>query len=440
MDVFEGLDVLQIVAIISTILLISLIDFVVLVRARLRSHHAIHEYTKSDLDYTILIPIFGNISYLRNVEFLKEYARHVVLCTTTKESPEFDSAINKVAAEYGFRIFRSHVLLASSVQKPNPWRLFTHTLHGSGELEKQESDQNAGIRFNKEIARDEIIRDSFAAIDTSYCIFLDGDTVAYEKLFKLVHLMRELNFDLASVRVLASKQETIMEKLQSVEYDLAMDARKIYPWLTSGACMVAKTSVIKDIMQHHSLFFSGGDIEIGKLAGILKYKVGHIRFELYTDVPSTFKAWFKQRMAWFGGGFRHAVVNLHRYAWRHPLFYFYTTILVYLLTPLRWYEVIKHPFILPLIIVLYWLLIFSFHWRTRHWFYFLFPFYALIQILILIPLGIFTYFRMAFSTNNIGLIRLRRGRVFAQPERQPLEPIQGEIRKERQFADIRVRV
>lgn len=284
---------IQIVVFVFTIFLISLIDFVVLVRARLRKHHAIHEYTKADLDYTILIPIFGNISYLRNVDFLKQYAKHVVLCTTTKESPEFNKAITQVARESGFRIFRSDVVIASSIQKPNPWKLFTYTLHGTGELDKQKIDVNAQERFNREIARDEIIRDSFAAINTGYCIFLDGDTVAHENLFKLVHLMRELDFDLASVRVLASKQETLMEKLQSVEYDLAMDARKIYPWLTSGACMVAKTDVIKDIMQHHSLFFSGGDIEIGKLAGILKYKIGHIRFEFYTDVPSTFKAWFK---------------------------------------------------------------------------------------------------------------------------------------------------
>ena len=409
MGIFEGgaHSALQVAGIVSTIFLISLIDFVVLVRARLRPHHAIHEYTKSDLDYTILIPIFGSISYLRNIEFLKQYTRHVVLCTTTKESLEFDVAISEIAKTHGFRIFRSHVPLASSVQKPNPWKLFTHTLHGSGEVAKREGDQDATLRFNKEIARDEIIRDSFSAINTSYCIFLDGDTVANEKMFKLVHLMRELNFDLASVRVLASKQETLMEKLQAVEYDLAMDARKIYPWLTSGACMVAKTNVIKDIMSHHSLFFSGGDIEIGKLASILKYKVGHIRFEFYTDVPSTFKSWFKQRMAWFGGGFRHAVINLHRYAWRHPLFYFYTTILVYLLTPLRWYEVIKHPLLLPLIILLYWILIFAFHWKTRRWFYFLFPFYALIQILILLPLGVWTYTKMVLSTNNVGIIRLR---------------------------------
>lgn len=400
------INLLQMAVLFCAIFLVSLIDFVVLVRARFKKHHAIHKYTKTDLDYTILIPIFGNMSYLRNIDFLKEYAKHVVLCTTTKETPKFNMAIEKISQENGFRIFRSDVV-ASSVQKPNPWKLFTYTLHGSGKLKKQENNINVIERFSKETARDEIIRDSFVAIDTSYCIFLDGDTIAKEKLFKLVHLMRELDFDLASVRVLASKQKTLMEKLQSVEYALAMDARKIYPWLTSGACMVAKTSVIKDIMQHHSLFFSGGDIEIGKLAGILKYKIGHIRFEFYTDVPSTFKAWFKQRMAWFGGGFRHAVINLHRYSWRHPLFYFYTTILVYLLTPLRWYEVIMHPFILPVIIVLYWILIFIFHWKTRRWFYFLFPFYALIQIFILVPLGMFTYFRMVFSTNNIGLIKLR---------------------------------
>jgi hypothetical protein len=397
----------QIALTLFTILLISLIDFVILVRARLRDHHEVHDYTKDDLDYTILIPIFGNISYLRNVEFLKQYAKHVVLCTTTKENDEFNAAIEKISSEHGFRIFRSDVPLASSVTRPNPWRLFTHTLHGKGDLQSAGNESAEEHLFNKEIARDEIIKDSFASIETGYCIFLDGDTVAKKKLFKLVHLMRELDFDLASVRVLASKSETIMEKLQSVEYDLAMDARKIYPWLTSGACMVAKTEVIKEIMQHHSLFFSGGDIEIGKLAGILKYKVGHIRFEFFTDVPSTFNAWFKQRMAWFGGGFRHAIINLHRYSWRYPMFYFYTTVLVYLLTPLRWYEVIKHPWALPVIIVLYWFLIYAFHWRTRQWFFLLFPFYALVQILILVPLGAWTYVKMALSSDNVGIIRLR---------------------------------
>jgi cellulose synthase/poly-beta-1,6-N-acetylglucosamine synthase-like glycosyltransferase len=161
-------------------------------------------------------------------------------------------------------------------------------------------------------------------------------------------------------------------------------------------------------MAHHSLFFSGGDIEIGKLAKMLKYRVGHIPFVFFTDVPRTFRAWFRQRMAWFGGGFRHAVINMHQYTWRHPLFYFYMTFLVYLLLPLRWYEVIHYPVILPVIIVLYWLLLAVFHRRSFRAFYLLFPFYALLQVMVLVPLGIYTYFRMAARASNIGLIGLRK--------------------------------
>ena len=406
LSVFESLLAIpfgKILLFVVTIFLISIVDFIVITRARFKKHYEVHELTKRDRDYTILIPIFGNLSYLKNVGFLHQYAKHVVLCCTTKENPEFNAQINALAKKYGFRIFRSDIPVASRGMRPNPWNLFTHTLRTTTPPDP----------FNKQIARDEIIRDSFVAIDTEYCIFLDGDTVARESMPKLIGLMRELDFDLASVRVLASKQDTLMEKLQSVEYELAMDARKIYPWLTSGACMVAKTQAINTIMQHHSLFFSGGDIEVGKLAGILKYKVGHLRFNFYTDVPSTFRAWFKQRLAWGGGGFRHAIVNLHRYTWRHPFFYFYSTILVYMLTPIRIYELIDHPWVLPVIIVLYWALIFTFHWKTKKWFYLLFPFYALLQILVIIPLGALMYLRMAWSTSNVGHIRLRPKKIAA---------------------------
>ncbi len=380
------------------ILLISLVDFVVIIRSRIKKQHIVETTSLSDDDFTILVPIFGDLSYLRNVSFLKEYASHVILCTTTKESFQFNKEIENIVKENGFKLFRSDVVLSSKTQEPNPWDLFSKTLH---------DNSHTNTELNKETARDEIIRDSFSIINTEYCIFLDGDTIAHEKINKLIHAVKEKKFEIASVRVLASKTETLIEKLQAVEYELAMDARRIYPWLTSGACMVAKTEVIKDIMRHHSLFFSGGDIEIGKLARMLKYRVGHMHFNFYTDVPPTFRTWFKQRMDWFGGGFRHAVVNIHQYTWKHPLFYFYTTFLVYLLTPLRWYGVIKYPLILPIVICLYWILICTFHWEKRKWFYILFPFYALTQVMIIVPLGVYTYFKMAIRGQNIGVIRLR---------------------------------
>ncbi len=387
--------------------LISLIDFATILRARFIDPFEVTPSTPRNEDFTLLIPIFGDISYLKNVAFLRRYREHVVLCTTTKESKTFDTAIERVAEENGFRIFRSDAVLASQ-DKPNPWRLFRGTLHGRKNIAAL--DGEVEVKINKEIARDEIIRDSFESVQTKYCIFLDGDTTATDDLAQLVGAVDENDLDIASVRVLASRRKTLIEKLQAVEYELAMDARRVYPWLTSGACMAAKTSVIKDIMSHHSLFFSGGDIEIGKLAKMLKYNVGHIAFRFYTVVPSTFRSWFKQRMAWFGGGFRHAIVNLHQYTWRHPLFYFYTTFLVYLLCPLRWYEIIAHPEIVLIVVALYWGMIFFFHFRRVRWFYILFPFYALLQVMVLVPCGVYTYFKMATSANNAGFIKLRQKR------------------------------
>ena len=40
-------------------------------------------------DFTLLVPIYGNIKYLENVEFLSHYGVKVVLCTTGDESKEF---------------------------------------------------------------------------------------------------------------------------------------------------------------------------------------------------------------------------------------------------------------------------------------------------------------------------------------------------------------
>ena len=377
---------------------LAMIDFVILTRSRVLKAPGLHGQLIPSRDFTILVPIFGNIKYLKNTQVLRRYPGQVILCTTTRESSEFNARLERVARRYNFRIFRSDVPRASATSRANPWSLFRKTL----EHKPIVTGRDLG-----EAARDEIIRDSFSAVTTAYCIFVDGDTVAKDNLSLLTGLMVEQGYDLASVRVLASKTGTLMEKLQSVEYAVAMDSRRIYPWLTSGAAMIARTNVIKQVMAHHSLFFSGGDIEIGKLASVLHRKVGHLDFVFLTDVPSTFKAWFKQRMAWCGGAFRHAIVNIFRHSWRYPFFFFYATIVVYGLMPMRLYEAIKYPLILPEVIVLYWIIIFLFHRRDWQWFYWLFPLYALLQVMIIVPLGIYTYLRMAYSQRNVGIIWLR---------------------------------
>lgn len=387
-------------------LFIALVDFINAYRAGHKNKlYRPNEAKERDLvtiddhfienEYSILIPIFGNISYLKNIEFLKEYSSKVVLCTTTKETSEFNEEIRIISEKHGFKVFRSEVPLSTVSAKPNPWKLFHLTLKGA---------RNESLKT--ETVRDEIIKESFSMINTPYCIFLDADTVAEKDLDELVSMFKYKDFDIASVRVLASKEDTLPEKLQAIEYRLAMDARRLYPWLTSGACMIAKTDIIKNVMLHHSLFFSGGGIEIGKLSKILKFRVGHIPFVLLTDVPSTFKAWFKQRMAWCGGGFRHTIVNFNTYIWRHPFYFLYFTVIVYAATPLRWYEIVKHPGLLPTVYVIYLFLIVTLHWKHLKWYYILFPIYALVQVMFIVPLGMYTYFKMAIKGKNFGLIRL----------------------------------
>ncbi len=378
-------------------MLIAMTDFLTLIRVKFKKEKTGVNFKKIYPSYSILIPIFGDMKYLKNVDYLKTYGNKVFLCTTTRESKKFNIEIETIAKQNGFNVFRSEVALTSSKAKPNPWKLFQKTLHG----------KTGGKEIVSDLARDEIIRDSFKVVDGEICILLDGDTTSRQNLDILVGVFSNKKYDIASVRVLASKENTLAEKLQSIEYRLAMDARRIYPWLTSGASMVAKTSVIQTVMQHHSLFFSGGDIEIGKLSRLLGYKVGHLPFIFYTDVPETFKAWVKQRRAWFGGGFRHAIVNFYSFTWRHPLFYLYTTFIVYGLTPVRWYEAIEHPEIIPLVITVYWIILFVFHWKYWKWYYFIFPIYALFQVMIILPMGVYTYLKMAYTAKNIGLISLK---------------------------------
>ena len=58
-------------------------------------------------DFSVLVPIYGNVKYLQNADYLRPYGDRVVLCTTSGESEEFYRDLEDIAIRYGFRIFRS---------------------------------------------------------------------------------------------------------------------------------------------------------------------------------------------------------------------------------------------------------------------------------------------------------------------------------------------
>jgi hypothetical protein len=378
-----------------TVCLFASIDFVVLVRVRLGAgsrRQPTHRATRSE-DFAVLVPIFNDIKYLRNAQYLARYGEKVVICTSDQESPEFYESLYREARLRGFQVSVSPT--SSLRQRTNPFAVLSRAL----------VQRNSSAVTH----RDEIVRNSASSVSAGVTIFLDGDTECSEDLAVVAGAFESSGFDVASVRVMPSTRlRTLAQRMQRYEYSLAMDARWIYPWLTSGAAMIGRSSSMLRIMSSHSLFFSGGDIEVGKLARLMGMKVGHLPFQFFTDVPDTLRKWFRQRAnGWCLGQFRHAVVNADRPGLRAPFFCFYQTLVVYVLLPFRWYETLRQPAILLLVWLVYSVFLFLFSPRTFQLWKLLFPIYAFVQVMFAVPIGIVRYVSHSMRTRNWGRIRVR---------------------------------
>ena len=357
--------------------------------ARFRTPIDILQTTEPVEDYALLVPIFGDLKYLQNVEFLSKHAQHVVLCTTDRESDEFMHGLREVAQAHGFRV--RAVLSDSSAT--NPWQIYSTMLQ----------------------AHEAVLLGTVDDLTEEYVVFLDADTVIEADPGHLCGLARNHDFDLSSVKILPTVERTMIQKLQGVEYDLAMQARLIYPWLTSGAGMVGRRIVMQRLLRNHSLFFNGGDIEIGRLANMLGYHVGHIPVIFRTDIPETVRGWVNQRTSWMCGCFRHSVVNFDCNL-AHPFHMIYYGVFIYAMLPIKLLNIVLHLESMPLVLGIYALLsLFALGRKPRMWLV-LFPVYALGQVTVVIWLGMARYFISAWRGRNIGRIRVRDGR------RSPMTP------------------
>lgn len=358
--------------------LLTVFDFAT-VRANFVKPVKLGKVLKRSSDFALLVPIFNDVKYLTNIDFLKKYGDRVVLCTTTSETAGFMNDLNILAREHGFRIHVAEI----GEDKKNPWAIYNKTL----------------------LAHDAVLKSSIGSLSEKYVIFIDGDTWVDGELPVLCGAMEEEELDIASVKVLPSKRQTAMEHLQGVEYDIAMQARLLYPWLTSGAGMVALREVMIAIMRNHSLFFNGGDVEIGKLADMMGYKIGHLPMVFYTDVPSTFRGWVKQRFSWMCGMFRHSIVNIDHNL-KHPFHFIYFTFIIYFLMPFKLFEMLARPHYIPIILGIYVLITYFANWKVRSRWMLLFPFYALFQVLVLVWCGVYRYISTVLKSKNIGKIRM----------------------------------
>jgi hypothetical protein len=368
----------SVLLILATLAVVALIDYVP--RAFLLAKKAIPVRTsrKRKPDFLIMPTVYGDISYLKNISFLKQYAKNVVICTSKYETEKFYKDLRAVCRSYGFRYIRVDLPFTKNKPIKNAYTIYKGVFNSINRLK---------------------------AKNKTPCILIDADTYSLQNVNNLVCTFEEHNLSIASLRCEVSKPTTLLEYLQEYEYRLAMDNRRMDPWLTSGACNIGRAEIFRHVFSRHSHFFAGGDVEIGKLAKIMGYKVGHIDFTFFTEVPSTFKDWFNQRIIWFAGGVRHHVAGMGSFGWHHFFLFFYNSLLIYLLFPLRWIEILNFPATMVVLIVLSWIYVALLNagkkWRAQ---YLLLPFYAFMQSMIILPIAFVRYFKYAWIQRSFGIL------------------------------------
>lgn len=360
-------------------LLPALVDLAPSIRASRGDRFVIPDPCPVIHDFTVLVPIYGNIRYLENIDYLAAYGGRVTLCTTTIETDEFNVALDAIALRHGFTVDRSECT-------------------GSVTPGKR---QVAGT------FRDQIIQNATRLVTSQYVVCIDADTTTKRPLEELVGALVSNNLDLASVRLVPSNTRRLLGKLQAHEYHMAMRLRSVMPFLCTGALQISRASAHRQIMENHSLFFQGNDGEMGLVGDGLGFQVGYLPFEVSTAVPDRFLPWWRQRVAWSGGEFRLFVVNF-RLIRNHPFFILYGALIVIGLWPLRVQQV-GHPGLSILsVLLIYIIAVACVNWKQRDWVLLIYPFYGLFNNMILVPLGVFSYLRMAHAGKNYGVIHSRR--------------------------------
>ncbi|MEU8232243.1 glycosyltransferase family 2 protein [Actinoplanes sp. NPDC048967] len=367
-----------------SLLLIPLAWLLIDATGGLRARHAAAPAVGTDEfhDFAVLVPIYGNIKYLENIDYLSRYGRRVILCTTTGETPEFDVAITEIACRQGFRVFRTPADKASTT---------------------------ANRRATGGTIRDTVIRAVLPTVDAAYVVCIDADTTTSQPLELLVGALHRRGLDVASIRLVPSnRDDSLLTRFQAHEYRLSMKLRVVAPWLVSGACHAARTTALRDVMNNHSLFFQGNDVETGILADAMGFQIGHVPFEVPTKVPNTLKDWWRQHVAWAGGEFRLFVVNAG-VGLRHPFFWCYGLIITLAMLPLRLLALGQGHFgTVGALVALYIGLGFYLHWSHRDYALLLMPLYAAFISVVLVPLGAVSYIQMARRGRNAGIIRVPR--------------------------------
>ena len=328
-------------------------------------------------DFTIIVPLFGHPRYFDRRAALLRYQRNVLVALETS-APGMAEFATELQHE-GWRVVRL------TIPSPNPATL---------------------------------VKAALPAVATTYVLRLDADTTIRGDLARGVAAAAAVAADLCSTKCAVANRVNVVTRLQAVEYRMAMLSRHFRPWLTSGACFVARTSALRTIFDHHSLWTPGEDIETGRTALALRMRIRHLDLVVETDAPDTWRGLFKQRQLWWAGTFRHWWINMDRNALHLPALTGYYVSMIWVSLYFKWWTLLDGSQMvraLPLVFLAYVFATVVSNLQVLSPWMLVFPLYSTIQVLVMPALGAVRYVSLARSRGSLGRYRFgyRRRRRFS---------------------------
>jgi cellulose synthase/poly-beta-1,6-N-acetylglucosamine synthase-like glycosyltransferase len=315
---------------------------------------------ESSDDYTIIVPLYGDPAYFHTQRQLAPYKRRVLLAVDVRT--------------------RKMLLFAEELERDG-WRV-----------------RRCRPRAPSPPA---LVLLALREVTTDYVIRLDGDSVLVGDPGRAIAAASRARSDFCSVTVLPSRATTAAEHLQSVEYACAMRGRRLRPWQLSGACIVARADALQRVLRRHSRWFAAEDVETGILARHMKLRTHHLDLQVRTDIPATFRALFAQRRAWWAGSFRITWINVD-FGLHAPVTLGYTAVLVWFGVLGKAISLVTAIEALPLIALIYTAITLVSNWEARRRWMIVYPYYSLVQSVVLPAFGFARYLSLARRHGNFG--------------------------------------
>jgi Glycosyl transferase family group 2 len=319
---------------------------------------------ESSYDFTIVVPLFGHPRYFERRSDLLRYQGNVLVAleVTAPIMAEFAHQLE----DEGWQVERL------VMPNPNPAAL---------------------------------LKAALAAVTTTYVFRLDADTSVGEDVPQAVAAVLASGADLCSIKCGVANRTNIVTKFQYLEYEMAMLARHFRPWLTSGACFVARTDSLRQILDRHSMWTPGEDIETGRTALALRMRIRHLDMVVYTDAPDTWSALIRQRRLWWAGTFRHWWVNIDRNLLHLPVLTSYYLVAIWVSLYFKWWTLINpHELVrtLPIVMAAYVVVTVISNLQVISPWMIVFPIYSLAQVTVMPLVGAAYYVILAHRKGRIG--------------------------------------